>query len=153
MAVDQVEKIFKSEVTGNSHEPTSSSCQRRDTRSPQVNSVVSSSVGIEIARDSFNDIALSSIENFTGNARESPWLDSLFSIVRQQFETWKRVKSTKSNLESLLMDNGRECGMKPIIRVSHQSLRKSLRNRRGTVLDLQRLGENTLIPARAAKAF
>lgn len=151
LAADQVGIFFKNEATGNLLEPTPLSPQPG--HSQQVNNGITTSIGIEIARDSFNDIALSSIKNFTGNARESPWLDSLFSIVRHQFETWKSAKSTKSNLESLLTDKGRGRDTKPIFRVSHQSLRKSLRNRKARVLDLQRLGEKTMIPARAAKGF
>jgi hypothetical protein len=152
LSADQVEKIFKDEVTEESPESVPANSQG-DGSSQQGKTAASTSIGIEIARDSFKDAALKSIQKFTDDAKESPWLDALFQILRQQFVAWKHVESNKSSLESLLIETGKRTDVKPLIRVSHQALRKMLRSRRSKVLDLQRLCEKTLIPVRAAKGF
>ena len=151
LVVDQVQTIFKSEAARALIERTSPHSESSDIRSAQAaNKAKASSVGIEIAKDSFHDVALASINNFTGYAEKSPWFDSLFRIVRQQHDTWERAMSTKSALESLRIVNS---DLKPSIRISHQALRKNLRNRRMKILNLQHLSEKTMIPARAAKGF
>ena len=107
---------------------------------------------VEIATTSFKDQAHLAIESFIQQARKSTWLDSLFNILREQFEDWKDKKSKKSSLR-LLSSEEPNSNHKPLRILSHEALRRNLRSRKAKVLDLQRLSEKTLVPVRAAKGF
>ena len=47
-------------------------------------------IGIEIITVSFRDIALTAVQSFTESTKESSWQDSLFRILRQKFENWRK---------------------------------------------------------------
>jgi hypothetical protein len=150
---DEVNKIFSEESLLSAERSTDSSRSSKGESNPSEASNMSvDTIGIEIARSSFKHQARMSIDNLIGDAKKSPWLDSLFTILRDQFKRWQRSKSTKSSFQALLLEDG-DSDSKPFGKVSHDSLLQTLRSRRSRVLDLQRVTEKTLVPVRAAKGF
>jgi hypothetical protein len=153
LPVDQVDKIFKNEEAESASDGAGNKKNDTLASSSKEKETESNAVGVEIARDCFRDEALASIKGFRGNVKDSPWLESLLTILRQQFQHWKSARSPKSGLELLLKEAVKGDDIRPVVRVPHHILRKTLRSRRAKVLDLQRMGEKSLIPVRAAKGF
>jgi hypothetical protein len=150
---DEVDNIFREESLMSAERSTDSARSLKgQLNSSEASNMSVDTIGIEIARASFKDQARMAIDNLIGDAKKSPWLDSLFTILRDQFKRWQRSKSTKSSFQALLLEDGAS-DSKPFGKVSHDSLLQTLRSRRSKVLDLQRVSGKTLVPVRAAKGF
>ena len=145
---DKVESIFSNELKTSAHD----SHVTEPTPEPAL-LIAADRTGIEVARSSFKNEALSSIESFLSNAMMSTCADSLFAIMQEQFEEWKKMNSTKLTLDNLLLEGAKEFKGTPKRQLSHEELSSELRKRRAKALDLQPLAEKTLGPVRAAKGF
>eukprot|EP00980_Cylindrotheca_fusiformis_P011048 scaffold2535_cov126-Cylindrotheca_fusiformis.AAC.10 len=152
LSVEDAERILRTDE--NPLEAVSSNLEGGNVESSPSTIQFASAISIEIARESFKATAISSIQKFTESLKDAPWRDSLFKILRQQFQLWMQEKSVKSTVESLALDNGLEAGeSQAIVRVPHISQRRILRSRAGKVLDIQSLTQKTLVSVRAAKGF
>jgi hypothetical protein len=151
LSTEDAERVLRND--GNPLEPSSSKSEGEEIDCSLNTSQFASSISIEIARESFKSTALSSIQSFTENIKDTSWRDAVFQILRKQFQLWTQKKSLKSSLESLVLETGTASELQPIVRVSHLAQRRSLRMRRGKALDLENLSRKTLVAVRAAKEF
>jgi hypothetical protein len=133
-----------------------SSFQKKEFDSVSI-SCPSDFMSIEIVRKGFRMVALSSITTFTDNAKQSPWLESLFKLLEVKFQAWKLGHKSSDLLSSFLPSDDYQSRSKeekkPSFRLSHLFQREELRQRKQKSLILLPMKKRSLIPVRSIKGF
>lgn len=107
---------------------------------------------LEIVKYSFAGTALKSVNKFLLDIKDSQWLDSLFSVVDKEFKNWKTQYG--DSIRSLLKEfSEASLDSTLILRLSHESVQRRLRQRRSKPLELGKLEEKGLVPVRVATGF
>lgn len=110
------------------------------------------SLPIDIATSSFREIASSAVSKFSSGLNDVPLLESLFTVLDCEFNSWKRLNG-ESMLRQLVNRPSSIEESTTAYRVSFDSARKSLRTRHSRVLDLARLTAKTFSPVRAVRGI
>jgi len=106
----------------------------------------------EVAKYSFADTALQSVNRFLLDIKDAQWLDSLFRIVGKEFDDWKTQYG--NSLRFLVKDCSEVSPEStPILRVPHESVQRRLRQRRSKLLDIGKIEEQGLVSVRVATGF
>ena len=117
-----------------------------------VSFIPEKSISFEIARYCFADRASKAVEKFLLDLKSSGWLDALFRVLRDEFIHWKAKYG--DSIHFLMQKCSEErLDTMPIIRTSHNSYRRILRERRSKALKLERMDENRFVPVRVATGF
>ncbi len=110
------------------------------------------SILIEIAKNSFPNAALESVNKFLTDIRKSSWLDSLFRVLKNEVIHWK---AKYGNSVHFVLKKCCEANLdaKPIFRLSQTLFQGLLRKRRSKVLELNRLEEKGFVSVCVASGF
>jgi len=145
LSVGQLDSIFEHEQLWRKRPVDASKCEN-------IDCAIENSLFVEIAKKSFPETALGSVNRFLIDIRKSRWLDSLFRILKTEVIHWKTKygDSVHFVLKRCFEAN---LDAKPIFRLSQKLVQGLLRKRRSKVLKLNRLEDKGFVSVRVASGF